>query len=705
MNSAPHRTMVPFLLGATLVFWGWQSQLFPPGLLMAVLLEGALWIHTRWDLSDRDFNRIWTFCTVLLLAVIVYAFSSNEGPSHFGGFLQHPDLKTERGVGTSTAKTMAQVLRWLPMIFFFFIAAQQYSTSGSIPLQTISLILRWQWRKAKKSGQPLPERRSIDVSYVYFALCLLAASVHAADDTSYFWGLCVLVAWALWPRRARNAYIWAGAVGLAVGLGYFGQGGLGRMRIYLEGFNPQWLSNLPRSGADPNRSKTALGQVGRLKGSSKIVIRLEPNDGSHPPSLLREASYREYYVAREFNRTEWKAGNSKDDLETIYADKKQGENTYVLVPGKSNLLSKVTIASYVDRPKGILPLPEGVAKVENLYINQMQKNQVGAVLVDAPGLVIFDAYYGPGETLDSPPDPAQDLSGVRRNTREAEALEQIIEEFHLEGVTREKTLQNIMAFFETHFSYSTWQDQPLTADKHETALSRFLLRTRKGHCEYFATATVLLLREMGIPARYAVGYAVHEAAGKKYIVRQRDAHAWCLVWNEAKQVWENFDTTPASWMAAEAKQASVFEFLSDLWSGLIFQISKLRWGQTHVREYIFWGITPVLGILLFQIISRVRRSRKGRGKGNESVTWPGLDSEFYELEQRLSRRGFARENSEPLGRWLSRAALAPGLSDVAPPLQKVFSLHYRYRFDPRGLTPAERDALRREARECLDRIE
>jgi transglutaminase-like putative cysteine protease len=49
----------------------------------------------------------------------------------------------------------------------------------------------------------------------------------------------------------------------------------------------------------------------------------------------------------------------------------------------------------------------------------------------------------------------------------------------------------------------------------ETPLARFLLRTRSGHCEYFATATVLLLRQLGIPARYAVGYAVHEASGRQ----------------------------------------------------------------------------------------------------------------------------------------------------------------------------------------------
>ena len=42
-----------------------------------------------------------------------------------------------------------------------------------------------------------------------------------------------------------------------------------------------------------------------------------------------------------------------------------------------------------------------------------------------------------------------------------------------------------------------------------TPLADFLLRTRSGHCEYYATATVLLLRAAGIPARYAHANAVH----------------------------------------------------------------------------------------------------------------------------------------------------------------------------------------------------
>ncbi len=45
-----------------------------------------------------------------------------------------------------------------------------------------------------------------------------------------------------------------------------------------------------------------------------------------------------------------------------------------------------------------------------------------------------------------------------------------------------------------------------------------------------------MLRRLGVPARYAVGYYVHEGNGENhYVVRERDAHAWCLVWNQSSQ--------------------------------------------------------------------------------------------------------------------------------------------------------------------------
>src|SRR5262249_45880049 len=160
--------------------------------------------------------------------------------------------------------------------------------------------------------------------------------------------------------------------------------------------------------------------------------------------------------------------------------------------------------------------------------------------------------------------------------------------------------------------------------------------TRAGHCEYFATATVLLLREIGIPARYAVGYSVHEVSRHGYVVRQRDAHAWCLVWNPEKNIWEDFDTTPGSWLEVEAQRGVTSAWFADAWWWAQFQFERLRWGQTHLRQYILISLMPVLALLLFQIVRRRRRLSSKNTGAPQPVVWPGLDSEFYQIEKQLA---------------------------------------------------------------------
>jgi hypothetical protein len=64
----------------------------------------------------------------------------------------------------------------------------------------------------------------------------------------------------------------------------------------------------------------------------------------------------------------------------------------------------------------------------------------------------------------------------------------------------------------------------------------------------------------------------------------------------------------------------------------------------------------------------------------------------------------ARQPSEPLSGWLSRALDDPALADLRTPLRELLRLHYTYRFDPRGLSDKEREALTREAKTCLDTL-
>jgi hypothetical protein len=101
---------------------------------------------------------------------------------------------------------------------------------------------------------------------------------------------------------------------------------------------------------------------------------------------------------------------------------------------------------------------------------------------------------------------------------------------------------------------------------------------------------------------------------------------------------------------------------------------------------------------------RGKRGRNGRKSSGENSIWPGLDSEFYQLERKLIQRGVSREPGEPLSAWLPRAIAEPGLFEIRQHLQQLVLLHYRYRFDPLGLSQSDREALRQEANICLTRL-
>jgi protein-glutamine gamma-glutamyltransferase len=74
----------------------------------------------------------------------------------------------------------------------------------------------------------------------------------------------------------------------------------------------------------------------------------------------------------------------------------------------------------------------------------------------------------------------------------------------------------------------------------------FLFETRRGFCEHYAAAFVLLMRAAGIPARIVTGYQGGELnpVGGYLVVRQSDAHAWAEVWLDGHG-WTRVDPTAA----------------------------------------------------------------------------------------------------------------------------------------------------------------
>lgn len=83
-------------------------------------------------------------------------------------------------------------------------------------------------------------------------------------------------------------------------------------------------------------------------------------------------------------------------------------------------------------------------------------------------------------------------------------LSDICDSIGREGSEQDK-IQRVVQYLETECSYSK---KPGAVPRGEDFVNYFLTKKRRGFCMHFASAGTLLLREMGIPARYVEGYAI-----------------------------------------------------------------------------------------------------------------------------------------------------------------------------------------------------
>jgi transglutaminase-like putative cysteine protease len=648
----------PLLLGAAVMFWGWQTGFLLPAAGVALVLEGARSVAWRLDLSRQDFNRVSDLCAVLFAGSAVYLFTAGGGT---------------RGVGATRAITV--LFQWLPLLVAPLVACQAYSAVGKVDQSAFF----WALRK-KTPAEPGGSPGALDLAYPYATLCVLSAGAANVRTLTYYASLCVLAAWALWSHRSRrfSPLWWGASLALAAVLGYAGHVALHRVQQTLEEVAFEYISSLVRRDTDPFRSTTAIGQLGQLKLSDRIVLRVEPAADQRAPILLREASYNVY------NSPAWFAVGAA----FTPVQPEAGGETWKLAPGPAPEAS-VGVSLYLNRGRGVLPLPVRAGEIDKLAVVRLSKNPLGAVKVDEGlGLVTYRVRVGPAAPLDAAPT---DLD-VGVPAGESVAVARIAADLELASKPPAERLDAIAAFFRTRFRYSTYADQPLG----RAPLEGFLLHRRSGHCEYFATATVLLLRAAGVPARYATGYSVQEWSRLegRYVVRARHAHSWTLAWVEG--AWRDFDTTPAVWVDAEAGVASTLEPVSDFWSWAVFLFSRWRYGEgeASVGRYLVWLLVPLALLLGWRLYGRRRIGRGTRAapRGEAAPLHPGADSEFYLIADRLAAAGLGRRPAEPVSAWIGRLEDARGPG--ADALRAIAQLHYRYRFDPVGLGAEERQALR-----------
>ncbi len=696
----------PLLLGTALLFWGWQTGLFLIAIPAAALLEVSRWIQWRLELEQDHYNRLWNLSALLVIGLGLYQFFTQGGYSALTEMVERGQAGARTESLRSFSNLVLRTVQLLPAALLLFMVAFAYGPLRTLPATTFSLLYRRLAQKSAAPGAPAFQMPTINPSYAYFILVLLAASASQENPTWYFPAITVLIGWALWFRRARSfsPWAWAGGMALAVVLGYSSQIGLVALQKVLEQWQNKLMSEFGNASFDTAQTRTSMGRSGKLKLSGRIVWRVQPGQ-SNPPALLREAAFNRYEqptAPRRDGRWDEPAWTTRlrkfepilDSAWNRPAETRGPERNYSWVLNSNATPSRaVTLTGYTRNGEANLPLPSGSILVTDLtaWVVALHTNGMGAARINgAQSLAVLETRYGPTGGFESPPNPDdQDLEGLA--PADLQAVQRIARELKLATAKPEAALALIRLFLFNNFEYSTELSPPIAGSTNNTPLAAFLLDRRQGHCEYFATATTLLLRAAGIPSRYAVGYSVQEKrSGNEYVIRNRHAHAWALAW--INQRWVEVDCTPAGWFESEWAQVGPWEswgdWISDAWLGF----HRWRQGDSNVRLYVFLGGMIALGFLAWrQLAGKQWRRAQDRQQRAREMERRGMDSEFFLVEQALEKKR-PRTATEPVRVWLARQSFSPHESGQS--LLELLNLHYRHRFDPAGLAPEDRARLR-----------
>ena len=196
----------------------------------------------------------------------------------------------------------------------------------------------------------------------------------------------------------------------------------------------------------------------------------------------------------------------------------------------------------------------------------------------------------------------------------------------------------------------------------------FLEESETGYCIHYATAGAVLLKALGIPARYVTGYAVNTRVGTPTDVLGTHAHAWVEYWlpgygwtmlectppdfNEIPEATQPQQTTDPDQTEATLPQAEQPTIPQDLTPTPSDQGTR-----------IWYVLLVVPAAILVWLQRRIRLWAKKRrfGKGNA--------------------------NQQALAKWQEAERLSKALKE--PPPQQLRELAEKAKFSPYILTEEE----------------
>ncbi len=367
------------------------------------------------------------------------------------------------------------------------------------------------------------------------------------------WGLLTALALAHMPNGRPTI---ARAGGIAARAALLGMPIMMALFVLFPRIGPLWGS------PEGTMAKTGLSGVLRMGGvielinDDRIAFRVR-FDGPPPPA---SALYFRGPVMTRFDGLEWHRarGTPSNDPRPALLRERQPDYRYDMVVEPLNLpllplldgTFDTTSMRPVSQPPGSMLLAS--------YLPSMRDDLQWATerpvdeRLSLRAAAVSDIRVGPFE---ADADLRQHLAlppGFNPRTREW--ARQLLEN---QPELREQSALAIIAALYRHinvgFVYTLTPDT-YGDDQGRHAIDEFWLDRRQGFCEHFATATVFILRSLGVPARIVTGYQGADPNPQDgwLVVRQANAHAWVEAWAPGRG-WFRVDPTAA--VAPERVQA------------------------------------------------------------------------------------------------------------------------------------------------------
>ena len=627
----------PGLILAGLLVWGWQTPYMVYAIIIGLILELPLFIKWRIDFTDKDINQLADLSGVLFFIITVYVFVNYS----FEGIYK--------------------ILELLPFALLLLMLVQNYGVLNGIKTSALFISIR---RLGKNASPDILYSTNIGMPYVF--ICLISASSGNKYSDYFFIACALVIAWLLLTQRTRHfsKITWFCSIVFVCFFSYLTQNGLQQLQNNSEAFFLGLFEQYGWRSTDPERTSTSIGSLGRLKLSDRIIFRVKADDPSPIPLYFRETSYSIY------EHGSWR--NPKVEFDII--GKTSGKNEWRL---NKNKLDKETmdVAIYLQNQAAIIPVPDNINTLAGKDLIQVETSVFGSTRIEArEGWINYRLGVSDHDFVEATPAP-EDLD-IPLNYKTD--FEQIALKLDLYSKSHPEIISTVQQYFKDDFYYSITQNQRYTKGQY---LTRFLFKDKKGHCEYFATATALLLREAGIPTRYTIGYSVQEYSNWQgsYLVRARHAHAWLKYYIDG--AWHNMDTTPSVWAPMEAEDRTLLEPLMDLLSWLRYKTTggEIDSKKEENSDWMLWLLFPLGAYLTWRFYTKQRVEQKNNHDTiHAEFDRFGTDSPLYPLIKQIEQEADSRQAGETLMAWIKR--IFPGTK--AERYYDLIKLHNAYRFNP-----------------------